>query len=73
MITKIVEITNDHMRQKINADEFLFRYSDANEEEIKCLFGLLYFIGLHHDTKQPIKGLWYDTFSAKKYTGQQCH
>ena len=44
MITKIVERTNDQMRKvhkEINADDFLFRYSDTNEEEIKCLFGLL--------------------------------
>ena len=37
MITKIVEKTNDQMRKvrkKINADEFLFRYSDTNEEKI---------------------------------------
>ena len=69
MIAKIVERTNDQMRkvrEKINGDEFLFRYSDTNEEEIKCLFGLLYFRGLYHDTKQPAKELWYDTFSARK-------
>ena len=44
MITKIVERTNDQIRKvhkKINADDFLFRYSDTNEEEIKCLFGLV--------------------------------
>ena len=37
MITKIVERANDQMRivsQKINADEFLFCYSDTNEEEM---------------------------------------
>ena len=37
MITKIVKRTNDQMhkvRKKINSDEFLFRYSDTNEEEI---------------------------------------
>ena len=69
MITKIVERTNDQMRKvrkKIKADEFLFRYSDTNEEEIKCLFGLLYFRSLCDDTKQPTKELWYDTFSARK-------
>ena len=54
------------VRKKINADEFLFRYSDTNEGEIKCLIGLLYFRGLYHDTKQPTKELWYDTFSARK-------
>ena len=52
--------------KKINADEFIFRYSDTNEEELKCLFGLLYFRGLYQDTNQPTKELWYDTFSAKK-------
>ena len=41
--------------KKINAAEFLFHYSDTNEEEIKCLFGLLYFRGLYHDSKQPTK------------------
>ena len=59
MITKIVERTNGQMckvHEKINVEEFLFRYSDTNEE-IKCLFGLLYFSGLHHDTKQPTKKL----------------
>ena len=69
MITKIVERTNDQLskvRKKINADEFLFRCSDTNEEEIECLFGLLYFRGLYHDIKQPTKELWYDTFSARK-------
>ena len=62
MITKIVERANDQMHKvckKINAHEFLFRYSDKNEEEIKCLFGLVYFRGLYHDTKQP-------AFSARK-------
>ena len=60
MITKIAERTNDQMykvRIKINVDEFLFHYSDTNEEEIKCLFGQLYFRGLYHDTKQPTKEL----------------
>ena len=69
MITKIVERANDQMRKvrkKINGDEFLFHCSDANEEEIKCLFGLLYFRGFYHDTKHPTKELWYDTFSATK-------
>ena len=69
MITKIVERTNGQIRKvgkRINADEFLFRYSDTNEGEIKCLFGLLYFRGFYHDTKQPTKELWYDTFSARK-------
>ena len=68
MITKIVERTNDQMRKvrkKIKVDEFLFRYSDTNEEEIKCLFGLLYFRSLCDDTKQPTKEVWYDTFSAR--------
>ena len=52
--------------KKTNADAFIFRYSDTNEEEIKCLFRLLYFRDLYQDTKQPTKELWYDTFSAKK-------
>ena len=69
VITRIVERTNDQMRKvckKINVDEFLFRYSDTNEEELKCLLGLLYFGGLYHNTKPPTKELWYDTFSARK-------
>ena len=69
MITKIVERTNDQMgkvRKKINADESVFRYSDTNREEIKCLFGLGYLRGLYNDNKQPTKELWYDTFSARK-------
>ena len=69
MITKTVGRTNDQtckVRRKINADEFLFHYSDTNEGEIKCLFGLLYFRGLYHSTKEPTKELWYDTFSAKR-------
>ena len=56
MITKTVGRTNDQtckVRRKINADEFLFHYSDKNEGEIKCLFGLLYFTGLYHSTKEP--------------------
>ena len=71
MVTKIVERTNNHMckvRKKINAHEFLFRYSDTNEEEIKCLFGLLYFRGLYHDTKSANKRAidMYGIFSARK-------
>ena len=61
-ITKIVERTNDQMRKvpkKINADEFLFRFSVTNEEEIKCLFGFPYFRGLYYNTKQPTKELWH--------------
>ena len=78
MITKIVERTNNHMckvRKKINADEFLFCYSDTNEEEVKCLFGLLYFRGLYHDTSQLTKELLtcMTCFLQGKYTGQQCH
>ena len=49
VITKIEERTNDQKRKvckTVNADAFLFRYSDTNEEEIKCLFGMLYFRGL---------------------------
>ena len=72
MITEIVGRTNDQtckVRKKINADEFLFHYSDTNEGEIKCLFGLLYFRGLYHGTKQPTKELWYDTFSARNIQG----
>ena len=37
MITKIVERTIDQMRKarkKVKADEFLFRYSDTNKEQI---------------------------------------
>ena len=55
MISRIVERTNEQMnkvREKINADEFQFWYSDINEEKIKYLLGLLYFRGLYHDTKQ---------------------
>ena len=69
MITKTVGRTNDQtckVRRKINADEFLFHYSDTNEGEIKCLFVFLYFRGLYHSTKEPTKELWYDTFSAKR-------
>ena len=56
MLVKIAERTNDQMRkvrQKINADEFLFHYTDTDEEDTKCSFRLLYFRGLYHDTKQP--------------------
>ena len=69
MITKITGRTNDQMhkvRIKINSDEFLFRCSDTNEEEIKCLFGLLYFRALYYHTKQPTKELSSDTFSTRK-------
>ena len=61
-MNKIVERANDKMRKvpkKINADEFLFRSSVTNKEEIKCLFGLFYFRGLYYDTKQPKKELWH--------------
>ena len=54
VITKIIERTNDQMRKvckTVNADGFLFRYSDTNEEKIKCLFGMLYFRSLYYDTK----------------------
>ena len=54
VITKIEERTNDQKRKvckTVNADAFLFRYSDTNEEEIKCLVGMLYFRGLYYDTK----------------------
>ena len=54
------------VRKRIDAGELLFYYSDTNEKEIKCLFGFLYFRGLYHDTKEPIKDLWYDTFSARR-------
>ena len=67
MITKIVEGINDQMRKvckKINTDKFLFRYSDMNEEEIKCLFVMLYFRGLYGDTKQPTKKLWHDSLMS---------
>ena len=79
MTIEIVETTNDQIRKvrkKINEDEFLFRYSDTNEEEIKCLFGLLYSRGLYHDIKQPTKEtkeLWMTRFLQEKYTGQQCY
>ena len=66
-INKIVERTNVKMHKvlkKINADEFLFHFSVTNEEEIKCLFGLVYFRGLHYDTKQPKKSS--GTVSARK-------
>ena len=53
------------VHEKVNADEFQFRYSDTNEEEIKCLFGFLYFRGLYHDTKQPKLEFWCDYFSAR--------
>ena len=43
-----------------------FCYSDTDKEEIKCLFGMLYFRGLQHYTKKSAKELWYDTFSARK-------
>ena len=69
MITEMVERTNDQMckvRKKLNADEFLFCYSDTNEEKIKCLFGLLCFRGLYYDIKQQTKEHWYDMFSARK-------
>ena len=53
------------VREKINADKIQFRYSNTNEEENKCLFGLLYFRGLYHDAKQPTRELRYDNFSAR--------
>ena len=45
MISKIAERTYEmrKVREKVNADEFQFCYSDTNEEEIKYLFGLLRF------------------------------
>ena len=75
MIKAIVEKTNEQMhkvREKINPDKFQFRYSETNKEEIKCLFGLLYFRALYHDIKQPTRELWYDNFSSKNVTGLQC-
>ena len=69
MITKVVERTNDQIGKvgkKINTDEYLFCYGDTNEEEIKCLFGLLHFRDLSRDNKHPAKEFWYDTFSAMK-------
>ena len=66
MITKIVERTNDQLRKvrkKINADEFLFQYNDKNNQEIVCLFVLLYFRGLHQNSQQEFR---YDTFPAMK-------
>ena len=53
------------VRGKINPDEFQFRYSNTNEKEIKCLFGLLYFRGLYHNTKQATRELWYEHFSVR--------
>ena len=68
MITKIVERTNGQVRKvrkKINADGFLFRYMIQMKKKL-CLFGILYFRGLYHDTKQPTKELLYDTLSSRK-------
>ena len=58
------------VRQKINADEFHFHFSDTNEE-IKFLLGLLYFRSdtkqttIQNDTKQTTRELWYGNFSAR--------
>ena len=68
MISRMVERTNEQMRkvhEKINPNKFQFRYSDTSEEKNKCLFGLLHFRGLYHDTKQSTRELWYDNFSAR--------
>ena len=58
MIRRITERTNEQMRkycENINAEEFQFRDSDTNEENIKFLFGLLQFRSLYHDTKQTTR------------------
>ena len=69
MITKTIERINHQMNKvckKIHAEELLFRYSDRNEENIKCLFGLRYVRILHRNTKQPRKEHCYYMFSARR-------
>ena len=52
--------------KKNNVDQVSFHYIDKNEQEIKCIFELVFFRGFYHDAKQPTKKLLYDTFSARK-------
>ena len=69
MITKTIERINHQMSKvckKIHAEEFVFRYSDRNEENIKRLFGLRYVTILYRNTKQPRKEHCYYMFSARR-------
>ena len=38
------------VHEKIEASEYSFRYSDKNQEEINCLFGLVIFRELYQDS-----------------------
>ena len=38
------------VHKKIEASQYSFRYSDKNQEEIKCLFGLVIFRELYQDS-----------------------
>lgn len=51
MIETIVERTNKQMQKVVNdADKFSFNFSYLNEEELQCLFELLFFQGLYQQT-----------------------
>ena len=41
------------------------RTEDINSSEVRCLLGLLLFRGLHHDTKQRLKDLWYSNLASR--------
>ena len=76
MITKIVEITNDQMYKickKINADEFLFRYSDTNEEKLNVYLDCFTLEACTTIPSSQQKSSGMTRFLQGKYTGQQCH
>ena len=44
---------------------YTVRTEDTNSSEVKCLLGLLLFCGVNHDTKQPVKDLWYSNLASR--------
>ena len=70
MISRTVVGTKWQMHkvhEKVNADELQFHYSDTNEGVIKFLFGLMYFRGLYHETKQPTKEISHAYFPGRSF------
>ena len=57
---------------KTNANKFSFHYHDTNEEEIKSLFGLLFFGGLYHNTENSQQKRYMIPFLQGKFTELQC-
>ena len=57
MIGVIVFFTNKIMELNRNAKNLTdtAHIEDRNSSEMRCLFGLLLFRGVHHGTKKPVK------------------